>query len=135
MSGYMPHARDNYYETNKITLEKPIIRVQLLREPSNLVENLTTIDSVSQQFDSNIAKLNEYETLSAEMNDRYRRLSSSITAITTHPEYNKVINISKQDNLAENMQHDNKLGVESNRNMMMLGSITLATLLIYLTVI
>lgn len=134
MANYIPYTHNNYFESNKLGSNETIIRIRRARNPKLLTEGLTLVETASDQFDSNIAKLDEYAQLTAEMNEKYRQLNSSITAITTHPQYNKKININQPRNLADDMQHDNKLDLEVNRNMMILGSITMATLLVYLTV-
>ena len=134
MANYIPYTHNKYYESNKLGSDETIIHIRHARNPNLLTEGLTLVETASDQFDSNIAKLDEYAQLTAEMNEKYRQLNSSITAITTHPQYNKKININQPRNLADDMQHDNKLDLEVNRNMMILGSITMATLLVYLTV-
>ena len=134
MTHYIPYTHNNYFESNKFGSNKNIIRIRNANKNNKAVEGFNQAEVVNDLFDSNIAKLDEYEKLSSEMNEKYRQLSSSITAITTHPEYNKKISIKRAQTLADDMQHDNKLDLVVNRNMMILGSITIATLVVYLAV-
>lgn len=134
MANYTPYTHNNYFESNKFGSNEMIIRIRPTRKNNKEIEGFNQADTINDLFDSNIAKLNEYEKLSAEMNEKYRQLSSSITAITTHPEYNKKTSVKPVQTLADNMQHDNKLDLVVNRNMMILGSITMATLVVYLAV-
>jgi hypothetical protein len=134
MAHYIPYTHNNYFESNKFGSNKNIIRIRHANKNNKAVEGFNQAEVVNDLFDSNIAKLDEYEKLSAEMNEKYRQLSSSITAITTHPEYNKKMSIKRAQTLADDMQHDNKLDLVVNRNMMILGSITMATLVVYLAV-
>jgi len=134
MDNYTPYTHNNYFESNKFGSDEMIIHIRPTRKNNKAVEGFNQADTVNDLFDSNIAKLDEYEELTEEMNEKYRQLSLSIRAITTHPEYNKKISIKRAQTLADNMQHDNKLDLVVNRNMMILGSITMATLVVYLAV-
>ena len=135
MANYTPYTHNNYFESNKFGSDEMIIHIRPTRKNNKAVEGFDQeANAVNDLFDSNIAKLDEYEELTEEMNEKYRQLSLSIRAITTHPEYNKKISIKRAQTLADNMQHDNKLDLVVNRNMMILGSITMATLVVYLAV-
>ncbi len=123
MSGYVAYSPHSYYELQSSHNIIP-------SKHSGTIEAYTN-EEVDAMFDSNIAKLNEYEKLSNEMSENYRKLTSSITAITTHPGYNKSLPLKKRETLADTMKHDSKLVSESNKQMLMLGSITLATLVIF----
>jgi hypothetical protein len=116
MPGYAPRYVDkhNYYELNQ----------------SNKIEALSGMDEIEQQFDSNIAKLNEYTQLSSTLNDQYNVLSQSIVGITTHPLYNAAQPVKPKANLADHMKRDSKAELEMNKQMMMLGTITLASLFV-----
>ena len=119
MPGYAPRYVDkfNYYELNQ----------------SNKKEALSGMDEIDQQFDRNIARLNEYNQLSTSLNDQYNILSQSIVGITTHPLYNAEQPVKPKADLADHMKRDSKTDLEMNKQMMMLGTITLASLLVLFT--
>jgi hypothetical protein len=112
MAGY--RAKPTYYELHA----------------SSQMEALSGMDETNQQFDSNIAKLNEYNRLSSELNKQYEVLSKSIVGITTHPLYNTTQPIKPKPGLADNMRRDSQTDMEMNKQLMMLGTITLASLFV-----
>jgi hypothetical protein len=112
MAGYQ--AKTTYYEL-------PV---------SSQMEALSGMDEMNQQFDSNIAKLNEYSRLSSELNKQYEVLSKSIVGITTHPLYNTSQPVKPKPGLADNMKRDSQTDMEMNKQLMMLGTITVASLFV-----